>query len=76
MSQKEQPPTKDAVDGVGATQLQQTIPADDPFRNANAARDFFKKKDRSRPFELQDVSEVRYEICTDKRLITVLINIL
>lgn len=44
--------TKDAIQ-------QQQVSMDDPFRSANGAKDFFKKKDRSRPFEMQDVVDVR-----------------
>jgi len=45
---------------VGIKDFSQQLPsADDAFRNINASKDFFKKKDRSRPFEMQDVSGVR-----------------
>lgn len=32
---------------------------DDPFRSANVAKEFFRRKDRSRSYEMQDVIGVR-----------------
>ena len=38
------------------------IQNDADFRSVSAARDFFKRKDRSKPFDMQDVVGVRYAL--------------